>query len=234
LGFQHEQYHARYGWINQYDWPNVPAHYNFAQALSGNPTTQRWNDVLCYCTNHEAGAGGTNGMSEFMKWQAKQHAPWVQGNRCDIWSAMMYRTCRKAVLYMLRLLRRAQTDVQWREMKLNRNILNCVGVRQWIAPLTPAGQRYNLSRGDKEAIHMRYQAVNNLGQLACARWKDLTGRKGHTRSGDLKEVDKALESGDLTRIKTAFNHWYNNNPKERTKRDKDNCVENLRASLSRW
>jgi hypothetical protein len=235
LGFQHEQYHKRYGWIYQGPWPNVSAHYNYTPVLNGNPIIQLWNEVLCYCINHEAGADGTDGMTEFMKWQAKQNVPWVQGNRCDIWSAMMYRTCRKAVLYMLRLLRRAQTNVQWRQEKQDRNILNCVQVRQWIAPLTPAGQRYNLSRGDKEAICSRYQGVNpEFGRQARVRWNDLTGRTGHTRSGDLEEVDKALESGDLDRIKTAFNRWYNNNPKERTKRNKDNCVEKLRASLSQW
>lgn len=236
LGFQHEQYHVRYGWINQHQWPNTPAHYNVDGTLNHAPTTQRWNEVLCYCINHEGGDGGTDGTTEFMKWQNKQNMAWVQGgnNRCDIWSAMMYRTCRKGVLYMLRLLRHAQTNVQWRQQRLDRNILNCVQVQQWIAPLTPAGQRYNLSRGDKEAIRRRYQGVNGLGNLARARWKDLTGRTGHTRSGDLVEVDKALESGNLERIKAAFDHWYNNNPKERTKRDKDNCVENLRTSLSRW
>ena len=235
LGFQHEQYQAKYGWINQHQWPNVPANYNFALALNSNPTTQLWNEVLCYCINNKGGAGGTDGMSEFMKWQNKQNRPWVQGNRCDIWSAMMYKTCREAVVYMRRLLRRVQTNVQWRQLKLDRNILNCVEVQQWITPLTPAGQRYNLSRRDKEAIRMRYQGLQpEFGKRARAKWKDLTSRKGHTRSGDLKEVDKALESSDLDRIKTAFNHWYMNNRKERENRNKDNCVENLKTSLSRW
>ncbi len=238
LGFQHEQYHAKYGWINQRgQWPNVPANYNFALALNSNPTKRLWNEVLCYCVNHEGGVGATDGMTEFMKWQNKQNIPWVQGNAagCDIWSAMMYRTCREAALYMRQLLRQGNTNVRWRQLQRDNNLLNCEEAQQWIAPLTPAGQRYNLSRGDKEAICRRYQGVNpQFRKRATKKWKDLTARTGHTRSADLEEVDKALESGNLNRLKTAFSHWYDNNPKERTKRNKDNCIELLRASLSRW
>jgi len=69
-------------------------------------------------------------------------------------------------------------------------------------------------------------------------WKEKTARFGHTRSGDLHKLDQALETyaGNPTpsnrqSLKTAFNHWYTHNPKERTARNKDNCVERLKTFL---
>lgn len=238
LGFQHEQYHPKYGWISSRGWPNhnrVSDH-----TFEAVPSVQSWNDLLCRCMNSEGEAGGTSGNAEFLKWAAHnvyKHEPWTvdRQNMCDIWSAMMYRTCRKAVLRMRRKLQLAQTHDQWRQMQRDNDVLNCEEAQRWIAPLTPADQRYNLSRRDAQAIRNYCGQVNpELGKQARAKWKDLTSRTGHTRSGDLEEVDKALESRNLNRIKTAFNRWYNNNPKERVKRNKDNCVENLRTSLSRW
>ena len=238
LGFQHEQYHPKYGWIGSQGWPDdnrVSDH-----TLEAVPSESSWNDLLCDCMNKERGAGGTSGNSEFLKWAAHnfyKHEPWTvdDQNMCDIWSAMMYITCRKALLKMRQLLRQARTNVGWSQMQLNKNLLNCEQGQQWLAPLTPADQRYNLSQRDAQDIRNHCGQVNpELGKRARAKWTNLTDRKGHLRSGDLVKVDKALESIDLDRIKNTFNHWYNNNTKERTKRNKDDCVEKLRTSLSRF
>jgi len=56
--------------------------------------------------------------------------------------------------------------------------------------------------------------------------------------GDLKAVDKALEEyarrkdpEDLNKLKNTFSKWYKANPKERTKRNYEKCVQRLKAFL---
>jgi len=76
-----------------------------------------------------------------------------------------------------------------------------------------------------------------LGVIAT-NWKSNTSRFGHWRSGDLKAVDVALaeyartkDPEDLKKLKTVFSKWYKANPKERTKRNYDKCVQRLKAFL---
>jgi hypothetical protein len=70
-------------------------------------------------------------------------------------------------------------------------------------------------------------------------WKAKTSRSLHTRSSDLKKVDKTLEAFEATQtaktlqdLKIAFVHWYQHNPNEVAKRNKDQCIDQLRYYLS--
>lgn len=69
-------------------------------------------------------------------------------------------------------------------------------------------------------------------------WMTKTALKGHWRSGDLKAVDSALSEycnngnpGNFSKLKQAFNGWYDRNPNERTRRNTDNCIGKLRGYL---
>jgi hypothetical protein len=69
-------------------------------------------------------------------------------------------------------------------------------------------------------------------------WKTKTSRIGHWRSGDLKKVDNAIEAYERTNavrdrdlLRQAFQNWYSSNPKERSSRNVDGIVENLKRCL---
>lgn len=60
----------------------------------------------------------------------------------------------------------------------------------------------------------------------------------HFRSADLKELDRRLQTYDGTRtpanlrlLQEAFDRWYRRNPHEASARNKDSCVQNLKAFL---
>jgi len=80
-------------------------------------------------------------------------------------------------------------------------------------------------------IERRPKSPNQLMPLSYEQWMQKTNLKGHWRSTDLKNVDKAIELCDqqsssihLQKLKTVFNLWYQRNPKERTIRNIDNCI----------
>jgi hypothetical protein len=69
-------------------------------------------------------------------------------------------------------------------------------------------------------------------------WVTKTARAGHWRSGDLKGVDQALEvyekqptKSHLTQLGTVFAAWYTRNFKDRTARNVDNCIEDLKKYI---
>ena len=69
-------------------------------------------------------------------------------------------------------------------------------------------------------------------------WIEKTQRAGHWRSNDLKILDDALKNycsnasyQNLQILKKAFKNWYAKNPRERTKRNEDNCVERLKGFI---
>jgi hypothetical protein len=76
--------------------------------------------------------------------------------------------------------------------------------------------------------------------ISAADWKSKTSRDWHYRSGDLEAVDTALASyhtnpspANFQTLQDAFANWYRKNPKEANKRNKDNCVQQLRKDLDR-
>ena len=90
-------------------------------------------------------------------------------------------------------------------------------------------------------------ALQDLLKLATAmlypivgydEWKNKTKLTGHYRSSQLKNVDNELlaygtsNPGNINQLTNAFNDWYRDNPKERTKRDVDYVVWRLKAFLS--
>jgi hypothetical protein len=69
-------------------------------------------------------------------------------------------------------------------------------------------------------------------------WMEKTAKTGHWRSKDLEAVDAAIAQycsnnnpRNMENLKTKFDHWYNRNPHERTKRNTNNCIGKLRAYL---
>lgn len=74
--------------------------------------------------------------------------------------------------------------------------------------------------------------------VSASDWQTKTARALHYRSTDLKNVDAALAAFESTpngntraALKKAFNTWYDRNPKERTKRNVDDCVTLLKNFL---
>lgn len=238
LGFRHEQYHPKYGWISAAnlmlgDYNHVPP---AATILGGACASDRdWNSLLVALFNGIAQAGDTSGGMELMKWAFSRDPQWEIDSpfHCDIWSAMMYRTCRKAVLLMRDQVGGA-AHPSWRQKRDAKQLLNFQMGLQWIEPVLPHPARYNLSVRDKALIHSKYSGHKVLGERASGKWTTLTSRTGHYRSTQLGELDKALASCDIERIQRAFDTWYSNNREERTKRNRDNCVENLKQQLGEW
>lgn len=75
--------------------------------------------------------------------------------------------------------------------------------------------------------------------ITAAKWKTLTARDWHTRSGDLKALDAAMAAYENARsrvafvnLRSAFNRWHDNNHKEAAYRNVENCVYNLRMFLN--
>lgn len=78
--------------------------------------------------------------------------------------------------------------------------------------------------------------------LTPAEWIRKTSRFGHTRSGELLALDKALEAyatpagknqGNLQQIKLTFNNWSQKNPKEVASRNFEGCIDLLKNFVAK-
>ncbi|MBK8492202.1 MAG: hypothetical protein IPL49_15295 [Saprospirales bacterium] len=79
--------------------------------------------------------------------------------------------------------------------------------------------------------------LNAFGWISVGEWINKTSRTMHTRSNDLKKVDRGLKdfeergSEGLEPLTKAFEDWYKNNPKEALSRNQGGVVENLKKFL---
>lgn len=154
---------------------------------------------------------------------------------CDIWSAMMYKSCREAVLAMKRHIEHPQTHATWTQKMQNLHVFGFNGAapQDAIAPVLGPNDRYNLSSQDKIAVLRRYGGHEMVNHRIAQHWKQATARGGlHYRSRDLTHLDEALESCDIRRIRPAFDKWYSNNGSEASHRNRGNVVTQLRDALS--